>query len=115
MACFCSNDKLESEISKETALHEKSLFVNNLKPKELLVLRGYFAPAMTLKIKKNVFTNFFFYQLFGTIANLSVKVSNEIEFAHWYGNKHGHQNRLKIGKELRQFPIQTAQVLRACG
>ena len=62
MACFCSNDKLESEISKETALHDKSLLINGLKPKELLVFRGYFAPSMTLKIK-NVFTNFFFISL----------------------------------------------------
>ena len=50
VACFCSNDIPESEISKETVLHDNSLFVNGLLwPKELRVLRGYFAPTMTLK------------------------------------------------------------------
>ena len=50
---------------------------------------------MRLKYK-NCFLQFVLICLFEQY-NQSVKVSNYFDFYHCYGNKNGHQNRLKIG------------------
>ena len=58
--------------------------------KELRALRGFFAPPIRQEKKNCFFTN-----LFLLVYNKNVKVSNFLYFYRCFGNKNGHQNRLK--------------------